>query len=37
MRVSRPAATGDALLTIAEVLAGDPGSEHAGLYAWDGG
>ena len=37
MHVSRPAAGGDALLTIAEVLASDPGSEHADRYAWDGG
>ena len=37
MRVSKPAATGDALLTIAEVLASDPGSEHTGRYALDGG
>ncbi len=35
--MSRLAATGDALLAIAEVFAGDPGSEHAGRYAWDGG
>jgi hypothetical protein len=37
MNVSKPAVGGDALLTIAEVLASDPGSEHADLYAWDGG
>jgi hypothetical protein len=37
MRVSKPAATGDALLTIAEILAGEPGSDLAGFYAWDGG
>jgi hypothetical protein len=37
MRVSKPAVTGDALLTIAEVLAGEPGSDLAGFYAWDEG
>ena len=37
MRVSKPTATGDALLTIAEVLAGEPGSDLAGFYAWDRG
>ena len=37
MCVSRPAASEDALLTIAEVLASDPGSEQAGRYVWDGG
>jgi hypothetical protein len=37
MRVSKPAATGDALLTVAEVHADDPASEYAGRYAWDGG
>ena len=37
MRVSKPAASGDALLTITEVLAGEPGSDLVGFYAWDGG